>query len=222
MSTGDDNDPSWFSRLGLKAQARVNQRIAKMLDVMGSPARDLLFRQAIDFLYESIYRIEEFEEHVSFVGRGVGATKTTQVRVGNALVESFGVGDEMLLVWRFPPELLRDREMSFIGHWVPSTDGEAGKTVAWTIDYTATNGGSDLSSVTGSMTLAETSYPSVRYETTMTYASGTPSMMIPDDTDRVSMAIRRIDTANNPTGEPMVYDVSVKYWKQRSVISWPL
>lgn len=222
MGYGDDNDPSWLNRLFLKIQALASPRVAKHLDIPGHPVRDILYRTALDFLYESIYRVEQVEEALVFVGRGHAPTKTTPRRIVNTLAEEFTIGSEILLVWGVPPEALRDMPVLFRGHWVPSVGGEVAKTVTWEISITSSDGGTDMSTVAGTFTLAASAYPETQYESTHTEASFNLEDYMAADEDILHVAAKRVTTGADPTSHPWVHRVSVIYYKQRSLISWPL
>ena len=98
-------------------------------------------------------------ENLPFIGSGVGASKTTTVIVGNKITESFNVGDELFVLWRFSDALDTSKDIKFSGGFMPLAAG-VDRTSLWEVHVTSV-GGDGATEITSIITTPEFPIPDI-------------------------------------------------------------
>jgi len=151
-------------------------------------------------------------EHAALpvVGQSAGAAKTTTEILGATIGESFGVGDELFLLWDLPEHLDRTVDAVLRIQWYPTT-AEVAKFIRWQLTLLSSGVGDLANGTTGVIVPPDQAYPAVQYEETILSVTLDAATYLAGVADAISVRLDRIASAADPVGRPVVIHASVRY-----------
>lgn len=144
---------------------------------------------------------------LNFIGKGVGASKTTTVRDGPVLAEEFGVGDEIFCHWAIPPHIDRTKDLTLTAHCYLNAT-EVGKVVSFQADVGASDSfpvNTILQSVTDVDRPVNAQFVDFHVQITITGTTVMPG----GNEDALQINLKRIASSNDPTAEVRVHLVEI-------------
>ena len=153
------------------------------------------------------------KETLAIAGKGAGATKTTTIVFDNNIVEQFSINDELYFSEPIPIDYASGDVIIYVD-FVPM-GSETGKTVHWHCIYKVHAEHSVLSGTTGTAHSGDLALHSTQYQ------EQDINFTIPEaditDAEAIHFRIKRvaIDTGTDPSTDPAVVHVSLKYTANR-------
>ena len=153
-------------------------------------------------------------QKLEFVGKGIGATKTQTIIVGDAtMAEAFGIADELYLQWVLPIGVDKSIVPVIHGSFFP-TGSEVGTTVSWQIDFLADVDGGDVAAATTVRYMTDAPLP----DTGNTAAHGElefpNSDFLTATTEAVHIRIKRVASSNDPSAKVAIEHIAVQFSRE--------
>ena len=152
---------------------------------------------------------EPLKWSLEFVGRGVGASKTTTVRDGAVLAEEFGIGDEIGVHWIIPDYVDRYQDVTVKVHAYINA-AESGKLASMQMQVGSSNG-APVNVVLGTETdvdraVSDVAFVDFHFDFTLDAATYMPTKT----EDAIQLIITRIASSNDPTADVRVHLVELE------------
>lgn len=136
-------------------------------------------------------RITTKQKEVTFIGKGVGATKTTTAIYGNMIVEEFGVGDEVYLHGGIPPDMDITSDVLIKLRFAPQA-AEAAKKVSFDLVYQVRSPGDLVNATDGTLSIANVDVPVTQYEDFTLGDFTIPSSAFSSTSEDIYMKLARV------------------------------
>jgi hypothetical protein len=153
------------------------------------------------------------QDALEFLGKGVGATKTTTAIHGSTIVEEFGVNDAVYLHWQVP--LITDFTKSPVLHfeWAPTTS-EVGRLLSVRFDLSPQESGDLINAVGTEFNVVGIVVPATAFQS-FDMNLALPVGFITSSKSDLHIKVTRVASGADSVGDVALHHVSIEYQKHQ-------